>query len=70
MPNLKKLHVKECIVLNCSNRSDQGTFVGDLCAPCYEFITTRKGKNSQAYRNAVEVGKNEILSLIINERSK
>jgi len=59
MSNLKKLRVKKCIVLNCVNRSDQGIFVGDLCSPCYEFITSGKGRNSQVYRNAVEAVKSD-----------
>ena len=29
----------ECIVKGCTNRKDQGTFVGDICAPCYRMIT-------------------------------
>ena len=31
---------KKCLVKGCKNRSDQGTFVGDLCYPCYEMLTT------------------------------
>jgi hypothetical protein len=28
----------KCLVKGCHNRRDQGTFVGDLCAPCHEAI--------------------------------
>ena len=42
----------KCIVKDCENHRHQGTFVGDLCAPCHEFITTGKGDWSQVYRNA------------------
>lgn len=46
---------KECIVLNCKNKISQGNFIGDICVPCYEFITMGKGIHSQAYRNALKV---------------
>lgn len=41
----------KCIVKDCENHQHQGKFVGDVCGPCYEFIATGKGENSQAYRN-------------------
>lgn len=30
---------KKCISNGCVNHSDEGAFVGDLCYPCYSFIT-------------------------------
>lgn len=30
---------KKCIVHGCNNESHQGTFHGDICAPCYRMIT-------------------------------
>lgn len=33
---------KSCIVKDCTNRSDQGEFVGDLCGACYAHLTTGK----------------------------
>ena len=42
---------KKCIVMNCANHSDEGEFVGDLCSPCHEFVTSGRGVHSQAYRN-------------------
>lgn len=33
---------KKCIVFGCNNRTDEGRFVGKLCKPCYEYITTGK----------------------------
>jgi len=32
----------KCLVHGCRNRKDQGGFVGDLCVPCYEMLTTGK----------------------------
>jgi hypothetical protein len=43
---------RKCIVKDCENHTDQGRFTGDLCNPCYEFISKGKGVHSQAYRNA------------------
>ena len=42
---------RECVVKDCTNRTNQGGFVGEICTPCYEFITVGTGKFSQAYRN-------------------
>lgn len=33
-------NVKKCLVHGCKNSSDQGTFIGDLCSPCHNMITT------------------------------
>jgi len=41
---------EECIVKGCENRSDQGKFIGDLCSPCHEFVTTGKGKFPQSFK--------------------
>jgi hypothetical protein len=42
---------QKCVVLNCTNHKSEGKFQGDLCAPCYVFVSTGKGVYSQAYRN-------------------
>ena len=46
-----KPHAK-CITKDCTNHVNEGKFVGDLCGPCWEYITNGKGIHSQAYRNA------------------
>lgn len=46
-----KPHAK-CIVKDCTNHVNEGKFVGDLCGPCWDYITNGKGVHSQAYRNA------------------
>ena len=46
---------KKCIVMNCENHSNEGEFVGDLCFPCHEFVSSGCGIHSQAYRNAKHV---------------
>jgi hypothetical protein len=57
---------KKCIIDNCTNHSDQGKFVGDFCAPCYEYISKRHvHTNCQAYRNDVKII--EALSKINNK---
>ncbi len=30
----------KCIVSGCSNHQHEGTFVGDICMPCFKYITT------------------------------
>lgn len=47
--------MKQCIVPHCENTSDQGLFVGDLCSPCHQFITTWVPDYSQAYRNHLKL---------------
>jgi len=32
----------KCIVHGCTKYMDQGKFIGDLCKPCYTYITTGK----------------------------
>lgn len=46
---------KRCIVKNCTNHSDQGSFVRDICLPCYEFITQGEGEYYQAYHNSKDI---------------
>ena len=43
---------QKCIVKDCENHKHEGSFNGDLCSPCYQFIAHGKGIYSQAYRNA------------------
>ena len=41
----------KCIVKDCENHSNEGKFKGDICCPCYAFITNGEGVHSQVYRN-------------------
>jgi len=43
---------KKCIVMNCTNHTDEGAFIGDLCSPCHKFVVSGRGTHSQAYRNS------------------
>ena len=43
----------KCIVMNCENHSHEGRFVGQLCGPCYTFLSEGRGKYSQLWRNTV-----------------
>jgi len=31
---------EKCIVKGCNNKKTEGEFVGDICRPCYEMLTT------------------------------
>ena len=44
-----------CSTHDCKNKSNLGKFIGDLCYPCYEFITKGKGVHSQAYKNTLKL---------------
>lgn len=44
---------EKCIVWACQNHKNEGQFVGNICSPCYDFITKGAGENSQIFRNAV-----------------
>ena len=41
----------KCIVKGCPNRKEQGTFVGDICSPCYHMIT--EGVTDMPSRNFI-----------------
>ena len=41
----------KCIVKDCINQTHEGLFIGELCKPCHEFVTTGNGVYSQIYRN-------------------
>lgn len=40
---------QKCIVCRCPNRRDQGPFVGDLCKPCYNMLTTGMVGNTASF---------------------
>lgn len=50
----------KCIVKDCMNHQHEGGFFGDICIPCYEFISKGKSNYSQAYRNAMQTGETEV----------
>lgn len=46
----------KCAVLGCKNHSNQGKFIGKLCAPCYDYLingTVQHKTYAQAFENAV-----------------
>jgi hypothetical protein len=46
---------KKCIVPKCRNHTDEGSFIGDLCMPCHNFLMDpATSKYSQLYMNFVE----------------
>ena len=58
-PNMFGKKVKTCKVFGCTNKSNEGTFVGEFCLPCYMYITRSEGTHSQAYRNALKEQKKD-----------
>lgn len=51
----KKPVPRYCIVKNCENSSEHGGFVGNICQPCYDFITTSRKGYSVVERNVVRL---------------
>jgi hypothetical protein len=49
---IKPQTAAKCIVKDCMNHTNEGPFVGDLCGPCWDYLTNGNGVHSQAYRNA------------------
>lgn len=49
---IKPIMTCKCIVKDCQNHTHEGRFVGELCMPCWDYITNGNGVHSQAYRNA------------------
>lgn len=54
----------KCIVRDCSTHQGERRFIGDLCAPCHQFITDGTGMGSQAHRNAVQFAEDLVGNLI------
>lgn len=38
-----------CIVKGCTNKKSQGKFIGDLCFPCYKYLTTGIIKKTNSF---------------------
>jgi hypothetical protein len=45
------LNTHRCIVFGCTNEKHQGSFVGDICSPCYKIIT--EGDTEQPSTNFI-----------------
>ena len=43
---------EECKVFGCKNRKSQGRFVGNICCPCYDMITS--GDASKMSKNFIK----------------
>ena len=51
-----------CIVFGCGNKKGEGEFIGDICVPCYEMITT--GRVDQPSTNFIAQLRNTPKELI------
>jgi hypothetical protein len=38
----------KCIIRGCTNHKDEGNFVGDICSPCYQMITSGDSSKNSA----------------------
>lgn len=60
--------IRSCVIPGCGNRTDEGCFVGDFCAPCHNYIVGKscgsERNPSQAYRNELVKANFRVLSNI------
>lgn len=49
MEKKKWIKSNECMVKGCTNKKHEGNFVGDMCVPCYEMITTGEIKYGKTF---------------------
>ena len=52
-----------CIVSGCKNKRDQGRFVNDLCAPCYEYLRDGKIGHTTSFLGELEECRAFVLEL-------
>ena len=53
----EKANAEKCVVSGCTNKTNEGPFVGNMCSPCYAMIT--KGDASQPSNNFIHKLYNE-----------
>lgn len=57
--------IKKCIVHGCTNCTDAGYFIGDLCTPCHAMITTgRVPENGPTFIHEGLVKMRKLLSIL------
>ena len=54
----------ECLVHGCTNKKHQGSFIGDLCVPCYQMLTTGKLKHGKTFIHQMKVAHDKQLVAI------
>ena len=59
-----------CLIPGCTNRSNEGNFVGEVCRPCYEYLRTGEGKHSQAYRNYLSLSRKQRKITLLKPKKK
>lgn len=61
----------KCITYNCTNKTHQerGEWLGSrwICTPCYTFLTTGEGHNSQILENKNKTSKASVIMSIYTE---
>lgn len=65
-------HSFKCGIPGCSNRTDQGNFVGDFCVPCHAYVVGKtlgsEFNSSQAYHNEIVKSNLRLISEAEGER--
>jgi hypothetical protein len=52
---------EKCIVKGCENKRGQGTFVNDLCAPCFNMLVTGQASLGQTWVHDLAYKYDELL---------
>lgn len=60
---------KRCLVHGCPNDSDAGGFVGDLCAPCHDMITTGVVGHGETFVHKMRDALKELHYLVTDAQS-
>lgn len=64
--SIKEKSIKERIVYQCSNKSNEGKFVGKICGPCYLFIRSGVSTDNTVFRNAIAIAVDRLKKIFRN----
>lgn len=54
---------KKCLVKGCTNTNDQGRFIGDLCAPCHDMLTSGKLRTGTTFIHDMQARLHKIIDI-------
>ena len=61
---------RKCLIHGCQNHSHEGRFVGELCGPCYDMLTTGKlGHGKTWIHDTINTQKAEIKQIHEDNRT-
>jgi hypothetical protein len=54
---------RKCLVDGCKNHSNQGKFIGDLCMPCHDMLTTGKLRGGATFIHNMQARLHKIIDI-------